>query len=43
LFTRDEMTWAFEFAGLAVRYKNEGLTGRGLYIGKRNSEIHSTP
>ena len=43
LFTRDEMTWAFEFAGLAVRYENEGLTGRGLYIGKRNSEIHSTP
>lgn len=34
LFTRDEMTWAFEFAGMQVRYDSEGLMGRGLYIGK---------
>jgi hypothetical protein len=39
LFTRDEMTWAFEFAGMEVRYDAEGLMGRGLYIGKHNSEI----
>jgi ubiquinone/menaquinone biosynthesis C-methylase UbiE len=32
LFTRDEMTWAFESAGLAVRYDSEGLMGRGLYL-----------
>jgi hypothetical protein len=40
LFTRDEMTWAFEFAGLQVRYDAEGLMGRGLYIGRHASEIH---
>jgi hypothetical protein len=39
LFTRDEMTWAFEFAGMQVRYDSEGLMGRGLYIGKHTSEI----
>jgi SAM-dependent methyltransferase len=39
LFTRDEMTWAFEFAGMQVRYDPEGLMGRGLYIGKHASEI----
>jgi hypothetical protein len=33
LFTRDEMTWAFESAGMAVRYDSEGLMGRGLYLG----------
>jgi ubiquinone/menaquinone biosynthesis C-methylase UbiE len=43
LFTRDEMTWAFEFAGMAVHYDSKGLMGRGLYIGKHNSEIHSAP
>jgi SAM-dependent methyltransferase len=32
LFTRDEMTWAFESAGMAVRYDPEGLMGRGLYL-----------
>jgi SAM-dependent methyltransferase len=34
LFTRDEMTWAFESAGLEPRYESEGLMGRGLYIAK---------
>ena len=32
LFTRDEMTWAFESARMAVRYESEGLMGRGLYL-----------
>lgn len=32
LFTRDEMTWAFESAGMAVLYDSEGLMGRGLYL-----------
>jgi hypothetical protein len=32
LFTRDEMTWAFESAGMTVRYDSEGLMGRGLYV-----------
>jgi SAM-dependent methyltransferase len=36
LFTR-EMTWAFEFAGMEVRYDAEGLMGRGLYVGRHNS------
>jgi SAM-dependent methyltransferase len=40
LFTRDEMTWAFEFAGMDVQYDPEGLMGRGLYIGK-HTEMHS--
>ena len=43
LFTRDEMTWAFEFAGMEVRYDSEGLMGRGLYLGKHNSEIRAFP
>jgi SAM-dependent methyltransferase len=34
LFTRDEMTRAFESAGMVVRYDSEGLMGRGLYIGR---------
>jgi SAM-dependent methyltransferase len=34
LFTRDEMTWAFESAGLEPRYEPEGLMGRGLYVAK---------
>jgi SAM-dependent methyltransferase len=33
LFTRDEMTWAFEFSGMGVRYDSQGLMGRGTYIG----------
>jgi SAM-dependent methyltransferase len=33
LFTRDEMIWAYEFAGMEARYEPEGLMGRGLYIG----------
>ena len=33
LFTRDEMTRAFESAGMSVRYDPEGLMGRGLYLG----------
>jgi SAM-dependent methyltransferase len=32
LFTRDEMTWAFESVQTAVRYDSEGLIGRGLYL-----------
>jgi SAM-dependent methyltransferase len=32
LFTRDEMTRAFESANMDVRYDTEGLMGRGLYI-----------
>jgi len=37
LFTRDEMTWAFEFSGMDVLHDSEGLMGRGLYIGKHAS------
>jgi hypothetical protein len=33
------MTWAFEFAGMEVRYDSEGLMGRGLYVGKHDSKI----
>src|ERR1700724_208827 len=36
LFTRDEMTWAFEFSGMEVRYDSQGLMGRGLYVGKHD-------
>jgi SAM-dependent methyltransferase len=39
LFTRDEMTWAFEFAGMQVLYDPEGLMGRGLYIGQQAPEF----
>jgi SAM-dependent methyltransferase len=35
LFTRDEMTSAFESAGMSVRYDTEGLMGRGLYIARK--------
>jgi SAM-dependent methyltransferase len=37
LFTRDEMIWAFEFAGMQAQYETQGLMGRGLYIGKHAS------
>jgi SAM-dependent methyltransferase len=36
LFTRDEMTWAFESAGMKVRYDSTGLIGRGIYLGKHD-------
>jgi SAM-dependent methyltransferase len=32
LFTREEMTHAFESANMDVRYDTEGLMGRGLYV-----------
>lgn len=32
LFTRDEMTHAFESANMNVRYDSEGLMGRGMYV-----------
>lgn len=41
LFSRDEMTWAFEFAGMSVHYDAEGLMGRGLYVGTYNPEFSS--
>jgi ubiquinone/menaquinone biosynthesis C-methylase UbiE len=34
LFSREEMTRAFESADLDVRYNAEGLMGRGLYLGR---------
>ena len=34
LFSREEMTRAFESAGMDVRYHAEGLMGRGLYRGR---------
>jgi SAM-dependent methyltransferase len=37
LFTRDEITWAFEFAQLDVHYDDHGLIGRGLYIGRKTA------
>ena len=38
LFTVDETRRAFLEAGLEVTYDEEGLTGRGLYIGRRTAE-----
>jgi hypothetical protein len=35
LFERSEMKAAFVDAGLAARYDEHGLTGRGLWIGVR--------
>ena len=35
LFERSEMEAAFADAGLTVRYDEQGLTGRGLWIGTR--------
>ena len=37
LFTRDEMTHAFELANMDVRYDDQGLMGRGLYIAHHRS------
>jgi hypothetical protein len=37
LFTRDEMTLAFEFADMQVQCESEGLMG--LYIGRPASEV----
>jgi dTDP-3-amino-3,6-dideoxy-alpha-D-glucopyranose N,N-dimethyltransferase len=34
LFTRDEYVQAFDAAGLATRWQEHGLTGRGLIIGE---------
>ena len=34
LYTVDEMTVAFEAAGLAVDFDPDGLTGRGLYVAR---------
>jgi SAM-dependent methyltransferase len=38
LYTVDEMTSAFEEANLSVRYDDEGLTGRGLYVARKSPE-----
>ncbi|MDM7993461.1 MAG: class I SAM-dependent methyltransferase [Candidatus Fermentibacter sp.] len=34
LFEREEMEEAFHLAGLGVRFDPQGLTGRGLYLGR---------
>lgn len=38
LFTHEEYMEAFSLAGLSVRYVKKGLTGRGLYIGRKASK-----
>jgi len=43
LFTSAEMKAAFARAGLAVTYDKVGLTGRGLYIGKKPGGASSVP
>ena len=37
MFTREEMTQAFESANMDVRYDTEGLMGRGLYIARHRA------
>ena len=37
LFSGEEMESAFKEAGLRVEYDPQGLTGRGLYVARRNS------
>jgi hypothetical protein len=37
LFTRDEMTWAFESAQMTVWHDSEGLMGRGLYLARHRA------
>jgi hypothetical protein len=37
MFTREEMTHAFDAAKMDVRHDSEGLMGRGLYIGRPRS------
>jgi len=39
LFTRDEMTWALEFAGMQVQYDPQGLMGRGIYVARHAPAI----
>jgi hypothetical protein len=34
LFEQEEMATAFAAAGLEMSYNKDGLTGRGLYIGR---------
>jgi len=38
LFTPDEMKAAFTTADLVVRYDDEGIFGRGLYIAERRGQ-----
>ncbi len=38
LYTVDEMIAAFELANLSVRYDEEGITGRGLYLAWERAE-----
>ena len=39
LYTVEEMTVAFREAGLSVSIDVDGITGRGLYIGRLESEV----
>jgi len=38
LFTREQMTGAFESANMEVRYDAEGLMGRGLYLARPRAQ-----